>query len=348
MLTVGLDVHFDKSQLCVLDAHGKVLREQPVRGHWSEVVQELGRLKEPFRVCYEASLGYGYLYENLRKLPQAKQVVVAHPGQLRLIFKAKRKNDRVDSRKLATLLYLDQVPQVYVPSQEVRSWRGLIEYRKKILSKRVMAKNQLRALLKTCGLVPPKGKKLWSQAGRAWLNEQVLPTEYEALRRDILCTELANVNGQLAQVEGALAKIAAAHPGVQLLLTIPGVGPRTAEAFVAYVDDPRRFGNIHQAGAYFGLVPCQDASANTNRLGHITKDGPATVRQLVVEATWQGILRSVKIRAHFEQLVQEKPERRKIALVATARWLCTVMLAMLKSGEGWREEGVSANLGAAA
>ncbi|MEI8197977.1 MAG: transposase [Phycisphaerae bacterium] len=233
MLTVGLDVHFDKSQLCVLDANGKVLKEQQVRGHWEEVAGELGRLSEPFRICYEASLGYGYLYERLGKLPRARQVVVAHPGQLRLIFKAKRKNDRVDAHKLATLLYLDQVPQVHVPQQDVRSWRALITWRQKLIARRVMSKNQLRALLKTCGLVPRKGKKLWSRAGLAWLQEQALPTTYEALRRDMLLEEMREVNQRLVRVEEALDEIAGQHPGVQLLRTIPGVGQRTAEAFVA-------------------------------------------------------------------------------------------------------------------
>ena len=56
---------------------------------------------------------------------------VAHPGQLRLIFKGKKKCDRVDAAKLAKLLYLDAVPQVHVPSADVRAWRGLIEYRQR-------------------------------------------------------------------------------------------------------------------------------------------------------------------------------------------------------------------------
>jgi hypothetical protein len=50
-------------------------------------------------------------------------VAVAHPGQLRLIYKSK-KNDRVDAAKLAKLLYLDLVPQVHVPRADVRAWRA--------------------------------------------------------------------------------------------------------------------------------------------------------------------------------------------------------------------------------
>ena len=116
-------------------------------------------------MCFEASCGYGWLYERLKKM--AQKVVVAHPGQLRLIFRSKRKSDRVDAEKLAKLLYLDEVPPVYVPSVQVRSWRAMIEHRQKLLQERVRTKNQLRALLRTHAIVAPRG--LWTQKGLAWI-----------------------------------------------------------------------------------------------------------------------------------------------------------------------------------
>jgi transposase len=51
------------------------------------------------------------------------------------------------------------------------------------------------------------------------------------------------------------------------------------------MDDPHRFEDAKAVGRYFGLVPSQDQSAERNRLGHITREGPAVVRQLVAEAT---------------------------------------------------------------
>ena len=87
------------------------------------MLKELESLEEPFAICFEASTGYGFLFEQLSRI--ARQVVVAHPGQLRLIFRSKRKNDRVDAEKLAKLLFLDEVPPIHVPRLEVRSWRRL-------------------------------------------------------------------------------------------------------------------------------------------------------------------------------------------------------------------------------
>ena len=107
-----------------------------------------------------------------------------------------------------------------------------------------------------------------------------------------------------------------AHPGVNLLRTIPGVGPRTAEAVTAYIDDPGRFRRMRAIGSYFGLVPCQDQSAGKNHLGRITKTGPATVRKLLIEASWQSIRRCDEAREFFERVMRSDPDRRKIALVA--------------------------------
>ena len=121
-----------------------------------------------------------------------------------------------------------------------------------------------------------------------------------------------------------------------MLRTIPGVGPRTAEAVVTYMDGPERLGHSKSPGSYFGPVPSQDASGAVNRLGHITRQGPSTVRRLLAEAAWQGIRRSERIPAHFERVRRDDPERRKIALVATAHYLVRVMHAMLRNGEEWR------------
>jgi len=333
MYHVGLDVHWKQSTFCVLDENGKKLASRTVHGSWDKLLEALSIVKKPFAICFEASTGYGYLFEKLSAM--AERVMVAHPGKLRLIFKAKKKNDRVDAEKLAKLLYLDAVPPVYVPSAEVRAWRGLIEHRNGLLFERTRSKNELRALLRGQGLMAPKG--LWTLKGLAWLRDLALPCAFDAVRRDTLLERITSLNRMLKLVEVELARVSDGHAGVQLLMTIPGVGVRTAEAVMAYVDNPARFHSNKAIGDYFGIVPCQDSSAGKNRLGHITQEGPATVRRLVTEAAWQAVRRNAKIRARFERVMHGKEERKKIAVVAVAHYLLRVMLAMLKSGEVWRE-----------
>jgi len=133
MYYVGLDVHHGTSTYCILDANGKVVKRRTVRGPWARVVEHLRQEPGPMAICFEASCGYGPLYDELASF--ARRVLMAHPGQLRLIFRSKRKNDRVDAKKLATLLYLDEVPAAHVPSVDVRQWRELIEFRRRLVDR---------------------------------------------------------------------------------------------------------------------------------------------------------------------------------------------------------------------
>lgn len=330
---VGLDVHYRTSTYCILDQNGQVVKTQTVRGHWPVLLEELKQIKKPWVVCFEASCGYGYLHRQLSQM--AQQVVVAHPGQLRLIFRSKRKNDRVDAAKLAKLLYLGEVPQAYVPDQDVQAWRELIEHRRRVVDRQTGCKNAIRSLLRAHGVPIPKG--LWTKKGQAWLAALEWPTLAGRVKRDMLAEELAEGVRRTRAVTAILDGLGDKHPGVILLRTIPGVGARTAEAVAAYIDDPKRFEKAGQVAAYFGLIPCQDSSASSNRLGHITKQGPATARKYLVEAAWQGVYRSATIRSYFQRIRGEKKERRKIALVATAHYLLRCMFAMLRSGEVWHE-----------
>ena len=125
---IGMDVHKKVSMLYVLDENGKILRETSVPGSIRMLVERVRRLRQAVggtvKICYEASGGCGWLHDQLVAL--GLRVQVAHPGKLRMIFRSKRKNDRVDARKLAKLLYLDEVPLAYVPPAEWRQWRAFV------------------------------------------------------------------------------------------------------------------------------------------------------------------------------------------------------------------------------
>src|SRR3954464_2971994 len=166
MLYVGLDIHNTRISVCALSQNGQVVHRAQVRGI-EDMLGVLKRLPDRFEVCYEASCGYGHYHDLLR--PLAARVLVAHPGQLRLIFRSKNKNDRNNAERLAKLLYLGETPTVHVPSLEVRTWRELINCRSQIIAKRTRAKNTLRSLLRSAGVIPPKEPALWTKAGMAWL-----------------------------------------------------------------------------------------------------------------------------------------------------------------------------------
>lgn len=335
MWSVGIDAHHRLYVVCILDEGGKVVKEFRVKGGPEELVGELAGLGHPFRVAFEASTGYGVVHDLLREV--ADEVLVAHPGHLRLIFRGKRKNDRIDAAKIAKLLHLGEIPRVHVPEAAVRELRGAVEHRTRLVHERTRAKNALRALLRAHAIRAPRGQGLWTKAGGQWLRSIEFGSMLATLRRDQLLEEVEHYDRLIAGVTGVLDRLAAADPRIGLLRTIPGVGPRTAEAFVAYIDRPERFKRGAQAGAYFGLVPCLDESAGRARYGRITREGPATVRKLLTEAAWRAKALSPSMGAMYERVRGGRTDRKARAIVAVARHLAEVMLTMLKTDAAWEE-----------
>jgi hypothetical protein len=85
-------------------------------------------------------------------------------------------------------------------------------------------------------------------------------------------------------LRGAIETVTATDPRVRRLRTVPTVGPVTAAAFVAAIDDATRFRGAHEVEAYLGLVPRELSSGETLRRGRITKAGHSRVRRLLVQA----------------------------------------------------------------
>src|SRR5438477_139355 len=220
MFYVGLDIHTKHISICALNETGQVAHRSRVRSI-EEMMHILEGLPDRFEVCYEASCGYGHFHDLLQ--PLAARVLVAHPGQLRLIFRSKNKNDRNDAERLAKLLYLGETPTVHVPSLEVRTWRELINCRSQVIAKRTRAKNTVRALLRSAGIAPPKQPGLWTKKGLVWLRQLALPTLSQQLRRDLLLEEIETLIRQVHRIEQQLNHQAQQTPAVTQLRDIPGV-----------------------------------------------------------------------------------------------------------------------------
>lgn len=340
MKYIGLDVHVQSSVMCMVDEAGVVIKRQTVRGGVSAVAAAVGQLAKdggPVAVAFEASCGYGPMHAAIA--PICGRVVVVHPKKVRAITSSRRKNDRNDAEMLARLLQCDMLPDVWVPSADMQAWRRLIEDRGSWVRRRTACKNRIRALLRDRGVEVPAAirRKLWTSDGRAWLEQLTFDHPSHRVRLTLQLQELHACESAIATLTGELDRIAARDPRVKLLQTIPGVGPRTAEAFVAWVDDPARFGRIKSIGCYFGLVPSQDQSGGRNQLGRITKEGPAEVRRLLCEAAWIAVRRSPSMAARFKELCRGQSQRRRTAAVAIAHRLCRAMLSMLRSNTPWQE-----------
>jgi len=282
----------------------------------------------------------GWVHDLCAALGVAITVIHAN-GEAWQWRRVKRKTDRDDALKLAKLALMDQLPAVHVPSPPQRQKRRLILHRRSVVTRRTQSRNAIRSIFSQQGLSLVPGGRQWTKAGLEQLREQARPLAAcgpDDLWRGRLAIELdlmAAVDQQLKLIDATLDALA--DDRTKLLQTIKGVGPRVAEATVLYLDDPHRFKNANAVAGYAGLVPKQIESGTMSRHGHITRRGPSLLRSMLTEAAWMVWRHNAWAKLWVQKISHGSRARRKIAIVALARKLLTMLWAMLKTNQPFRE-----------
>lgn len=293
-------------------------------------------------LTFEISGQAGFIHDSL--IDCVDTITISNPSKMTWIYRTAKKNDRLDSRKQAILLSIGEIPAVHMPSVEIRQWRNMILHRRNLVNKVTAVKNKIRAVLKSQGFTRPIHRgSLWNRANKGWLKSLY---EAKVSSTGLWCVNLYNSLEQLELLEEQVKRVTmyldnylSNQAGGGLLMSIPGVGPRTAEAVLAYTDDVRRFGNSKEYCSYFGLTPRLDESGTSRRLGHISKLGPSVVRWVLCESSWKVVRKSKAMRMFYERVMSTgQAGRKKIAIVAVCRKLLSIMRAMMLTGEMFNEE----------
>ena len=252
----------------------------------------------------------------------------------------KRKTDRDDALKLARMAAMQELKSVHMPSEEHREFRSLVKYRKTLDGRINKIKCKIRAWFVNHGITIDTGDKAW-HTGRSKINSHRKPLVECAANElwrgelDIELTQLDSLGEQLDVVVKRLEAIGKGDPRLVRLRTIPGVGPRTAEILVACIDDPHRFKNGRQVSAYFGLVPRQFQSGETDRNGRITKRGNPLARTILVECAWASLRYNPWAKEVYERIRGKQKTRKKKAGIALARKIAVLAWAMLRDEKDW-------------
>ncbi len=306
-------------------------------------IHDLVAEQQPDRVVFEICSVAGWVYDIVKAL--GIEVQVANPNTQAWRWKnVKRKNDREDALKLAQLSAMNQLPMVHIPKRQIRQKRALIRYRQSLVKRVTQIKNNIRAILDKEGYSMPAGKSGWTNKSIEQLNQRALLLEecdFDNLWRGQLNVELQMLeatNKCLMEVTAKLDKQTKSNKQIQLLQTIPGVGPRLAETVVAFLDEPGRFATGKQVGCYAGLTPKQYQSGSMDRQGRISGQGNKLLRALLVEVSWLGLRHNSWMRETYNRLLRGSPSRKKIAITAVARKLLVRCWAMLRDEQPWRNE----------
>jgi transposase len=337
MLIIGCDYHPGFQQIAFVDTDSGELGERRLvhREPAEQFYLELKQKHLTVRVGMEAS-GHSRWFECLLRNLEF-ELWIGDAAEIRSKRVRKQKTDRQDAQLLLQLLLENRFPRIWVPDAANRDMRQLLWHRHRLVQMRTRVMNQLHVVALNEGL--RRKKALWRPAGRKQLESIVLAPWARRRRQDLLDL-LDQLTPKIQELTRALEEEVEKRPVARRLLTHPGVGPLTALAFELVIGTPERFHCGKQIASYVGLVPSEESSGDRRRLGHISKQGNALLRFLLVEAAQVTVRSQSQWRSKFFHLAMRRG--RKIAKVAMARKLAVHLYWMWRQGSDygqWRKLG---------
>ncbi len=340
-IIIGIDMHV-KTLVCEI-GYGKMFPfkktfANDLEGHQmlfayiEKLKQELGI--EDVLIGYEAS-GLGYVLYD-RAIERGYRCVVLAPTELlRSATGFKKKTDKKDASYIyetlrGHVLAGNRLSNIWVPDKEFREDRDLVRSWFDISGKISSIKTQVQTLLKKYGLKKPDTIESWTKAFMGWImHERSKQGKGFQSSLDTLLRQLDFLNNESKLIEKevkALSQNKRYKRMCDALLTIKGVGLKTAMTFITEMGDMNRFQNRRQVGAYIGLVPSSFESGDaSDRKGRITRNGPYRVRSILNQALWVHLKYNGEAKAHYDTIVLKNPKRKKKAVVACMRLLAIRM-----------------------
>jgi transposase len=181
--------------------------------------------------------------------------------------------------------------EVKIKSEESQRVRAILVARFRLVSMRRDIENQVRSLIKECGLLFPRA------IGQQFRNlvRELLNAGHQLLAViEPLLSIHEHICQQQSKFDDEVRRLAKSDETTRRLMTVPGVGVITALTFRHTIDDPSRFRSASTVGAYLGLTPRRNQSGETDTTGKISRWGDRLLRTYLYEAATVLLYRTKK------------------------------------------------------
>ena len=343
---VGLDIAKNVFQLHGVDAEGALVVAKPVRrGGLLKFFASL----PPCLVGMEACSSAHHWARALIELGHDAKLI---PPAYVKPYVRRNKNDAVDAAAICEAV--GRPAMRFVPVRSVENQAQLMRHRARELlaGNRTRMLNALRGHLAEIGIVAAQGaqnayalKRLVAD-GLDDNGEIIVP---DCVRRALapLVHQIDVVDEEIAAIDEELKALVKSDETARRLMTIPGVGPVTAQAIVATVRDTSAFSSGREFAAFLGLTPRQSSSGGKERLGRITKMGDRTLRKLLVVGACATLSHRKghddALRVWASSLLERKAVKYKFKLtaVALANKVARIVFTILTRGGEYDERPIA-------
>nr|WP_320144145.1 IS110 family transposase [uncultured Cohaesibacter sp.] len=333
---VGLDVSLKETSICIVDENGMRIKEGIVPSDPDEIAGYLDKhAPSVHRVGLESGPTSSWLWRELKARHLPVICIDARHASAALSMQI-NKSDRNDALGLARIMQTGWFRQVQIKSEESHRIRSLLNARSLLVQMRRDIENQIRGLFKSFGLVIGRAN------GGVFLKRAQDVVRQAPELADIvspLLTAREDIDQQRLCLENKIKRLARSNEQSRAFMTVPGVGPMTALAYLSCIDDPTRFTRSRTVGAYIGLTPRRYASGEMDWSGRISKCGDAMLRSYLFEAA-NVVLTRTKHTCSLKEWGMEIAGRSggKKARVAIARKLATILHRMWRDGTSFKWE----------
>jgi transposase len=271
-------------------------------------------------VVVEGCTGWRYVAEEVAAAGFEAHVAEPADTQAARGRKKRAKTDRSDSRLLRELLASGDLPESWIPPEAVLEWRERVRLYKTLLDQRRMWIQRIHAELFQHGVSLPEAQ-VDSRQTRDWLASDAAGLSAAARQRVAAGYHIIDATEALRQpLRAELERFARRQPACKALAGAHfGVGPLTAVVVWAELGDCRRFSRSDQVVRLAGLDVTVDASDRHRGAGHLSRQGPETLRWALFEAGMAASRSTSPDRAYYQAVKQAHDG--KIAAIAMARKL---------------------------
>lgn len=325
MRHIGVDLHKTNFVACFIEADDtRRLETYPLTG------DGLARFKQQLdasdELAVEATQNVHYFYDQLKA--HASRIAVVDTYRFGVVAKSKKKTDKADARALARSLKLGWLPEVPVPSAQVRALRQLLQARETLVSMRTKLKNMAHAAFSRNGVALTRAAFASAVSRARLMSRDDLPApDLLALRACL--RQIEQLDSEINGVEGEVVRRGKSLRGVRRLLQVHGLNLLSAISLLAEVGDIALFETSRQLVSYAGLATSTRQSSETTRHGGITKRGRKRLRAVCIQAVLAMVNRTDTPLMEFYQKKKREKGAGK-AICAAARKLLTVIFVLLK------------------
>lgn len=334
----GIDLHKRYATISIRNEQGEEINTISRCEQFREYVNSLN--SEDIAVV-EAVNNAFYWADEIEKT--GASCVIIDPYKFKIISESWSKTDKRDAKSLSLSLWVSttrkefSLPTIYKPSHFIRELRRLFSQYELMNAQIVQYKNIIQAQLSENGITLPNITK------ERLLNPRFGLDVFETLEithttRICIIMNLYLLWNLFDQKEILKREIYKAgiplKKQVRILISIKGVSPLLALAFLADVGDITRFKNSRQLSAYLGVAPRVKSSGGKTHIGSINRHSRNLSRTLFTQSLIHFISISPQINELYESIkVRRGAGRSRIALL---RRVFGIMRRMLLENEEFR------------